>query len=59
MTAVRNINSKLNAPKTVKKIRDLRNSKKPKVSPNYKKEIFADKKYKFPPAEYRKTILEL
>ena len=56
---VRNINSKLKALKTVKIIRDLRNSKKPKISPNYKIEIFADKKYKFPQAEYRKTILEL
>ena len=44
---VRNINSKLNTPKTVKIIRDLRNSRKPKISPNYKIEIFADKNINF------------
>ena len=45
---IRNINSILNAPKTVKIIRDLANIENPKILRNDKIEIFADKKYRFP-----------
>ena len=52
---IRNINSILIAPKTVKIIRDLANIKKPKILPNNKIVIFADKKHRFPRTEYRRN----
>ena len=43
----------------VKVIRDVKSIKKPKILPNNRIEILADKKYRFPHAEYRKNDPEI